>query len=121
MKIRSGFVSNSSSSSFVITKVALNNFQVEAIKNHISVIEYMNTGNENVISYYLKSWLDENIMNNPDKMQHFFEIRYADSDDAWYVYENFATVEGNCLINNFSMFDFLKMIGVDDKYINWEY
>jgi len=37
MKIRTGFVSNSSSSSFVISKANLTTEQIEAIKNHISL------------------------------------------------------------------------------------
>ena len=36
MKIRTGFVSNSSSSSFVISKANLTTEQIKAIKNHIS-------------------------------------------------------------------------------------
>lgn len=35
MKIRNGFVSNSSSSSFMINKAQLHTFQIDAIKNHI--------------------------------------------------------------------------------------
>ena len=38
MKIRNGFVSNSSSSSFVISKYYLSEFQIRKIKNHISYL-----------------------------------------------------------------------------------
>ena len=37
MKIRSGFVSNSSSSSFIIKKERLSNLQKFAIENHIEL------------------------------------------------------------------------------------
>ena len=37
MKIRNGFVSNSSSSSFIINKENLTPNQIERIKNHIEV------------------------------------------------------------------------------------
>lgn len=37
MKIRTGFVSNSSSSSFIIQKKNLSDFQIFCIKNHIQM------------------------------------------------------------------------------------
>ena len=40
MKIRQGFVSNSSSSSFVINKINLSEKQIEQIKNHGSYMRY---------------------------------------------------------------------------------
>ena len=40
MKTRNGFVSNSSSSSFIICKNLLTEWQIEAIKNHTSSDEY---------------------------------------------------------------------------------
>lgn len=42
MKIRNGFVSNSSSSSFVIAKAALTPLEILAIKNHEVLAEQMN-------------------------------------------------------------------------------
>jgi len=41
MKIRNGFVSNSSSSSFVISKKDLTTKQIYCINNHIEIAEYL--------------------------------------------------------------------------------
>jgi hypothetical protein len=41
MKIRNGFVSNSSSSSFVISKKDLTTKQIYSINNHIEIAEYL--------------------------------------------------------------------------------
>lgn len=47
MKIRIGFVSNSSSSSFIISKAALTATQIYVIKNHIKIGEML--GMENAV------------------------------------------------------------------------
>jgi len=39
MKIRNGFVSNSSSSSFMIPRIFVSRYQLEQIENHIEVAE----------------------------------------------------------------------------------
>ena len=44
MKTRNGFVSNSSSSSFIISKNVLNEIQIDAIKNHASNLYFKRSG-----------------------------------------------------------------------------
>ena len=98
MKIRYGFVSNSSSSSFVIKKQYLSQRQIEGIKNHATCgIEYANTcpwkiieteseikgstfmDNFNIYSYmYVKLGV---------KREHI-EIDEWERNDFWKEYEN---------------------------------
>lgn len=55
MKIRLDFVTNSSSSSFIISKFCLSDDQIEGIRNHALVAEKLN------LKYYEDSWsIDEN-------------------------------------------------------------
>jgi len=44
MKTRLGFVSNSSSSSFIISKQFLNEWQIDAIKNHTTNLYFKRSG-----------------------------------------------------------------------------
>ena len=52
MKIRNGFVSNSSSSSFIVNKVHLSDFQVWLIKNHIEAAKTL----PGLGQSYLEAW-----------------------------------------------------------------
>jgi len=104
MKIRCGFVSNSSSSSFVIKKHYLSQQQIDGIKNHAACgIAYANTdyweitetedeiqgftivNNFNLYSYmYTKLGVKkEHIKTDEDHWDH-----WEDKDECWNEYEN---------------------------------
>jgi hypothetical protein len=88
MKIRSGFVSNSSSSSFVVTKNMITEEQIEAIKYHV-----------NYAKEHLK-WND------------------IDTDyDFWNVSETETKLTGYTIMDNFDMYKFFKDINLpNDSY-----
>lgn len=98
MKIRAGFVSNSSSSSFMIPLSALSAVQVQQIQNHIEVSREMKMG------LYT---------GGPDE-----EFPGLPAD--WDIEVKTHALEGYTTMDNFDMGTFLKNIGVDEENVHWE-
>lgn len=90
MKIRSGFVSNSSSSSFVIDLYVLSRKQIDQIKNHCNVAKELD--------------LDVN---------HDWWWKIGINDGAGVLW-------GKTNMDNFDMALFLHAIGVKDEDIRWD-
>ena len=102
MKIRSGFVSNSSSSSFVIFRDAIPNNQLDMILN---------------IDHWVKIFIEKDKENGGvDNLEDKFS--YYDSD-PWriVVYDDF--IFGETSMDNFSMDEYLNYLKIDNKYICW--
>jgi hypothetical protein len=92
MKVRNGFVSNSSSSSFIIPKDKLTNEQILSIHNH--TIE-------------------------ANKHAEYYDFGCV--DDSWYIKENDFYIMGDCYMDNFSMATFLiDYLKIDRSIIKWE-
>ncbi len=95
MKTRTGFVSNSSSSSFIINKKDLTKRQIDKINNHI----------EEAVK-----------MSDPNKTPEGYDFQYG-WKDTWTVLENETEVHMFTTMNNFSMYEFLIDIGIEDAAI----
>jgi hypothetical protein len=91
MKIRDGFVSNSSSSSFVINKKCLTEEQLDAIRNHIE---------------YAKN-----------NFSDFDDIGYVTEGLVWSIKEKESEIYMSTSMDNFDMYTFLLKIGVDESKI----
>ena len=92
MKIRIGFVSNSSSASYIIPKKILSEEQIFQIKNHIEYAQ-----------------------------EHFPQIAWADKGQDWNITETDEEITASTVMNNFDMHEFLIAIGLENEYIRHVY
>jgi hypothetical protein len=93
MKTRTGFVSNSSSASFVVSRSALTELQIALIKNH-ALVDHILFPNRNECD---NCYCDHN------------GIRIT----GWEIQDNGQHIRGDTDMDNFRMGDFLYRIGVE--------
>ena len=89
MKTRLGFVTNSSSSSFVIAKKNLTLAQYSAISEHV------------------------------DYAKEHFGWDAGELDFWWSVDETGDELHGSVFMDNFDMYEFMEKIGVDMDSVSW--
>lgn len=97
MKRRMGFVSNSSSASFIVAKKGLSEDILSALRNHIQAAQEM------------KKTLSK------EEQDYVFE--YLDVDDVWNLVEDDRFLDFDVGMNNFPLNMFARKIGVPEKNI----
>lgn len=102
MKTRNGFVSNSSSSSFILLKDILTEKQFDLI------VDY---------EYWVKIFIDlDQEKGSPENLND----RFSYYDDSWRIVVSDDYIYGETSMDNFSMYDYLDFIGVDQDFVCWD-
>ena len=92
MKKRLGFVSNSSSSSFIIKKKDIDFYQIELLKT-----------------------MEEVIKNNSNLHQEYYE-----ETTGWHIIDNEEKIVGWTSMDNYNIAQYLDFIGISPDKITWE-
>jgi len=122
MKTRQGFVSNSSSSSFIIQKKSLTAVQLDLIKRHIEIANRINEvagerdGTRRFGGYPIMADGNEGSWNDNIILGRY----YANESDAWSIHEYEDRIEGSTSMNNFDMEVYLREIGVPVNAVKFE-
>lgn len=115
MKIRQGFVSNSSSSSFVIDLKDLTDTQIKQIQAHIFVgldlgmFEYQE---QHYNQKHIKMLYPGERSKREASLKSYFR-------DEWSITIKNDNLYGSTHLDNFDMDSFLTKIGVDLKKVKW--
>jgi hypothetical protein len=122
MKVRNGFVSNSSSASFIIKKAGLSEAQIDAIKRHGEYSKIVDKHFTKMAKELHKAGfdledLDHQLAQLVEKKSKYYLSSYFDYQDPWVVKETDTEILLGCVCDNFAMYKFLKFIDVPPKLI----
>lgn len=103
MKIRQGFVSNSSSSSFMLSKSGLSKHQIDSMRDHI-----------NSFKKYAK---DHNI--EKDEYDMYGDFGCVEPHDSWEVCEKQNVIFFSTIIDNFDLLEYAEVLEIPNDNIEY--
>ncbi len=105
MKIKTTFVTNSSSASFTILKKHLTDIKIQLIHEHIEIAAMV-----------LPSGREDG------KYVHFLNDPQYRFGDEWEIIENEDSIGGSTSMDNFDMYWFLtKMLNIPKEHIDYDH
>ena len=128
MKVRSGFVSNSSSSSFIVLKDSITAEQRDQILNFQEWVKVF-------IAIDEEKWKDEPDIDDEDSDmekykdgspywdQQYNRLKYKFeyyTDGYWRMNETDDYIFGATTMDNFGMDEYFKFIKVNDDFVRWD-
>lgn len=108
MKIRTSFVSNSSSASFILKKDGLSELHRLMVLNHIECGKMF-------LEFFNRLPIEKK-----DVWIEMFCIP-IDKYDKWHLEETEDKITGHTNMTNFSLEDFFGVIGIDEKLYEFDY
>lgn len=106
MRTRLGFVSNSSSSSFILQKDGLSELHRLMVLNHIECGKMFES-------------FSKQIMDEDNKISRFCIDCY--DGDEWFIEETEKEIKGSTIVDNFKMDEYFFILGIDEKLYQFEY
>lgn len=106
MKIRVGFVSNSSSSSFIVNKKGLTDLQIEYVLNPVKALQQLKK--------IFKEDYDESENFNEESFKDWSRCRFGDFADIsyWKITEYENKITGYTDMDNFMYEEFLDVLSI---------
>lgn len=100
MKCRLGFVSNSSSASFILNTINVSDKQKKMIYKHIDAANALEFNFDEV-----REWKSGGVQD---------EVKWEERD-KWHIKEDYGMIEGTTFMDNFPMDKFLVFIGIHPR------
>lgn len=125
MKIRTGYVSNSSSSSFIVLKDAITGKQKDMIINFSEWAKFFIALDEEENYKDAKIYADDKELYQSDdyskqcRTRLKYKFQYHD-DGYWHFEETDDFIFGTTTMDNFGMDEYFNYIKVDSDYVRWD-